>query len=218
MAERYGVATVSAPPAKITVLLLGNHSSGKSSFINWYTQEHIQRVSVAMETMNFTLVTSGARRETLTAAAALEFWPRAERALRVTTIGQESSKTAHSSSGGSVKYLAGVPDYLQAEVSVSSEKQFPLVDFIDTPGLVDGMLTYPYPVEDILVKLADMSDLIFMFFGTGEQNREQSYSSTCVYRGFTRTKDKPRYPGYLLTLGLLLFQIQWAKLAVSGAW
>ena len=29
------------PRKKITVLLLGNHSAGKSTFINWYVEEHV---------------------------------------------------------------------------------------------------------------------------------------------------------------------------------
>ncbi|WAR02645.1 hypothetical protein MAR_009203, partial [Mya arenaria] len=53
------------PRKKITVLLIGNHSAGKSSFINWYVEEHIQRTGVAIETQGFTFVTSGRKRESL---------------------------------------------------------------------------------------------------------------------------------------------------------
>jgi polynucleotide 5'-kinase involved in rRNA processing len=38
------------PRKKITVMLIGNHSAGKSSFINWYIEEHIQKTGVAIET------------------------------------------------------------------------------------------------------------------------------------------------------------------------
>ncbi|CBY36947.1 unnamed protein product, partial [Oikopleura dioica] len=48
-----------APRKKITVMLMGNHSAGKSSFINWYINENIQRTGVAIETQGFTIVTSG---------------------------------------------------------------------------------------------------------------------------------------------------------------
>ena len=44
----------------------GNHSAGKSSFINWYVEEHIQKTGVAIETQGFTFITSGRRRESLT--------------------------------------------------------------------------------------------------------------------------------------------------------
>lgn len=57
--------TILPPRKKITVLLIGNHSAGKSSFINWYIEEHVQKTGVAIETQGFTLITSGKRRETL---------------------------------------------------------------------------------------------------------------------------------------------------------
>jgi GTPase SAR1 family protein len=41
------------------VLIIGNHSAGKSSFINWYISEDIQKTGVAMETRGFTFVTCG---------------------------------------------------------------------------------------------------------------------------------------------------------------
>ena len=37
----------------------------KSSFINWYIDESLQRTGVAMETNKITLVTSGKKQETL---------------------------------------------------------------------------------------------------------------------------------------------------------
>lgn len=49
----------SAPREKINVLIVGNHSAGKSSFINWYVKDNIQKESMAMETSGFTFVTSG---------------------------------------------------------------------------------------------------------------------------------------------------------------
>ena len=39
-----------APRKKVTVMIIGNHSAGKSSFINWYIEEHVQRAGVAIET------------------------------------------------------------------------------------------------------------------------------------------------------------------------
>ncbi|KAK2574448.1 hypothetical protein P5673_000617 [Acropora cervicornis] len=64
-----------APRKKITVLLLGNHSAGKSSFINWYVEEHVQKTGVAIETQGFTFVTSGRKRESLTGNATLHLYP-----------------------------------------------------------------------------------------------------------------------------------------------
>ena len=46
-------------------MIIGNHSAGKSSFINWYIGESVQTTGVAIETRGFTFVTSGRKRETL---------------------------------------------------------------------------------------------------------------------------------------------------------
>ena len=37
------------PRNKVTVMIIGNHSSGKSSFINWYCDEAVCRTGVAIE-------------------------------------------------------------------------------------------------------------------------------------------------------------------------
>jgi ribosome biogenesis GTPase A len=42
MAKVLSLKEIIAPRKKITVLIMGNHSSGKSSFINWYVGETIQ--------------------------------------------------------------------------------------------------------------------------------------------------------------------------------
>uniref|UniRef100_UPI00398EF42F uncharacterized protein isoform X2 n=1 Tax=Pristiophorus japonicus TaxID=55135 RepID=UPI00398EF42F len=62
------------PRKKINVMIMGNHSSGKSTFINWYVEEHIQKTGVAIETQGFTFVTSGQRREYLTGSATLHLY------------------------------------------------------------------------------------------------------------------------------------------------
>ena len=47
------------PLRKVTVMLIGNHSAGKSSFINWYTGDRIQKAGMAVETQGFTFVVHG---------------------------------------------------------------------------------------------------------------------------------------------------------------
>lgn len=47
------------PRRRITVMVIGNHSAGKSSFINWYVEQTVQPTSVAVETQGFTIVRSG---------------------------------------------------------------------------------------------------------------------------------------------------------------
>ncbi|XP_043915730.1 uncharacterized protein LOC122791831 [Protopterus annectens] len=130
------------PKKKIFVMLLGNHSAGKSTFINWYVEEHIQRTGVAVETQGFTFVTSGRKRESLTGNATLHLYPYFQPLQEIT----------------------GVADYLATEISTSRQKAFHLVTFIDTPGLVDGDVCYEFDVEKALVWMGDQVDLILVFF------------------------------------------------------
>lgn len=131
-----------APRKKITIMLIGNHSAGKSSFINWYIEEHVQRTGVAIETQGFSFVTSGKKRESLTGNATLHLYPH-------------------------FKPLAQMPnltDYLSTEISTSKQKKFPLVTFVDSPGLVDGDMCYPFDVNKSILWLSELCDLVFVFF------------------------------------------------------
>jgi hypothetical protein len=134
--------TLLAPRKKISVLLIGNHSAGKSSFINWYVEEHVQRTGVAIETQGFTFVTSGRKRESLTGNATLHLYPHFE----------------------PLRNIEGIVDYLTTEISTSKQKKFSLVTFIDTPGLVDGDMKYPFDVNKAILWLGDIADLVFVFF------------------------------------------------------
>ena len=49
IAQWLGVPIV-APNKKISILLIGNHSAGKSSLVNWYIEDNVQRTGVAIET------------------------------------------------------------------------------------------------------------------------------------------------------------------------
>ena len=55
-------------------------------------------------------------------------------------------------------------DYISTEISTSKQKKFPLVTFVDTPGLVDGDMNYPFDVNQAILWLGDLVDLIFVFF------------------------------------------------------
>ncbi|XP_040010800.1 uncharacterized protein si:dkey-98f17.5 isoform X2 [Xiphias gladius] len=130
------------PRKKIIVMIMGNHSAGKSSFINWYVEEHIQKTGVAIETQGFTFITSGRKRESLTGNATLHLYPHFRPLLE----------------------FKGVMDYLSAEISTSKQKKFSLVTFVDTPGLVDGDMIYPFNVNNAITWLGEQADLIFVFF------------------------------------------------------
>ncbi|XP_061446683.1 uncharacterized protein LOC133367046 isoform X1 [Rhineura floridana] len=134
--------TLLPPRRKVTVMVMGNHSAGKSSFINWYVEEHIQRTGVAIETQGFTFITSGRKRESLTGNATLHLYPHFQ----------------------ALQSFKGVPEYLSTEICTSKQKQFPLVTFLDTPGLVDGDMKYPFDVEATLIWFGQLCDLILVFF------------------------------------------------------
>uniref|UniRef100_A0A8C7PL72 Si:dkey-98f17.5 n=1 Tax=Oncorhynchus mykiss TaxID=8022 RepID=A0A8C7PL72_ONCMY len=130
------------PRKKIIVMIMGNHSAGKSSFINWYVEEHIQKTGVAIETQGFTFITSGRKRESLTGNATLHLYPHFRPLLE----------------------FKGVTDYLSAEISTSKQKKFSLVTFVDTPGLVDGDMVYPFDVNRAITSFGEQADLVFVFF------------------------------------------------------
>ena len=131
-----------APRRRIIIMLIGNHSAGKSSFINWYVENNVQRTGVAIETQGFTFVTSGKKRETLTGRATLHLYPHFK----------------------ALEKIKGVVDYLNTEIVPSKAKKFNLVTFVDTPGLVDGEMYYPYDVEKTILWLGNLADQIFVFF------------------------------------------------------
>jgi hypothetical protein len=90
----------------------------------------------------FTLITRGRKRETLKGSATVELFP---------FLRELAEKP-------------GVREYLRTELAISTKNKFPLVTLIDTPGLVDGNLKYPFNVEESLLWMADHCDLILIFF------------------------------------------------------
>uniref|UniRef100_A0A8C2I101 Si:ch211-11k18.4 n=1 Tax=Cyprinus carpio TaxID=7962 RepID=A0A8C2I101_CYPCA len=141
IAQSVGVSLL-PPRKKITVMLIGNHSAGKSSFVNWYVEEHIQRTGVAIETQGFSFVTSGRKRESLTGNATLHLYPHFK----------------------TLQEFKGVSEYLGTEICTSRQKRFSLVTFVDTPGLVDGDMKYPFDVDQAILWLGELCDLILVFF------------------------------------------------------
>jgi len=52
---------------------------------------------------------------------------------------------------------AGIIDYLSTEISTSKQKKFSLVTFVDTPGLVDGDMKYPFDVNKAILWLGKIN-------------------------------------------------------------
>lgn len=111
-----------------------------------YVGENIQSTGVAIETQGFTFVTSGKRRETLRGPATLHLYDHL----------------------GGLEALGATP-HLSTEVSTSRRRHFPLLTFIDTPGLVDGSFEYPFPIEACISELARHADLVLVFFDPNMQ-------------------------------------------------
>ncbi|CAF0992639.1 unnamed protein product [Rotaria sordida] len=152
--------SIMAPNKKISILLIGNHSAGKSSLVNWYIEDNVQRTGVAIETQGksiriksslvittfvftgISIITSGKRRESLMGPATMRLFPYLD------PLGN----------------IPGLLNYLTTEISSSKQKKFPIVSFIDTPGLVDGAMAYPFDVEQAILWLGNHVDLIFVLF------------------------------------------------------
>jgi hypothetical protein len=59
--------------------------------------------------------------------------------------------------------MEGVKDFITTEFCLSLERNFPLVEFIDTPGLTDGTLKYPFDVDQVIYELAEHATMIMVF-------------------------------------------------------
>ncbi|KAI3390110.1 hypothetical protein SNEBB_010151 [Seison nebaliae] len=130
------------PKKRINVLIVGNHSAGKSSFVNWYLEEYILKAGVAIETQGFTFITHGKRRTTLSGKGTSHVFP------FITEY----------------PHLRELDNHLTTEISTSRSNKFQMVNFIDTPGLVDGDMKYPFRIEEFIDFLSDYADLILVFF------------------------------------------------------
>ena len=48
-------------------------------------------------------------------------------------------------------WCKGIEDNVFTEISTSKEKNFSCVDMLDSPGLVDGTMEYPFDVVESIV-------------------------------------------------------------------
>ena len=102
----------------------------------------MQKTGVAIETQGFTLITSGKKRESLLGNATIHLYPQLK----------------------SIADIQNSLEYVSTEITTSKQKQFSLLTFVDTPGLVDGDMKYPFDVNKAILWFGDISDLIFVFF------------------------------------------------------
>jgi len=132
-------------------MIIGNHSAGKSSFINWYTGVDVQKTGAAVESTAFTLVTNTKKNCKHQGEDAVAYFPQLE----------EVSKMDGVMEGLVVKGLDGKSD--ATEIKSSPPKIFRMIDFIDTPGLVDGSEQYGFDVKAAILEMAKHVDSILVF-------------------------------------------------------
>lgn len=59
---------------------------------------------------------------------------------------------------------AGVANCITTEIVTSQHRSFPMITFVDTPGLIDGDAKYPYDIDAALLWLGRMADVTLVFF------------------------------------------------------
>ena len=129
------------PEKKVIVLIIGGHSTGKSSFVNWYFGDNIQKVSAAIETSKITFITTGRKRQTFDGNTTLKIFDFLE----------------------SYKNIPNFVNNLQTEKRLPLKERASLITFIDTPGLIPDKNRLAYDSEEILLKLSRHANLIFIF-------------------------------------------------------
>ena len=131
---------------KPSVIFLGNHSSGKSSFINWIIGgEPIQDTGVAPTDDGFTIIMYGEQDEDIVGPAALSRLPEEFRCLE--PLG---------------------PAFLQhLKVKVRNREALKRANFVDSPGMIDSAASAAprdYDFNGAVSRFAQLCDLVFFLF------------------------------------------------------
>ncbi|EUD67035.1 hypothetical protein C922_02619 [Plasmodium inui San Antonio 1] len=128
---------------KVRVLVIGNSSSGKSTFINWFLQENIQKTGYEFETNHFTLITSGNYYSEFNGEVTIKSFD---------FLKQIATRNRN------------FKNNLCTKMYVSKNVETKNIDFIDTPGLKDIMDKIDFDINSIIYDLADYVDIILVFF------------------------------------------------------
>ena len=138
---------ISRPSKNLTVLVIGNHSAGKSSFINWYVEEKVQNTGIAIETSHFTMVKFGDKKVEIQSEGTLALYP----FLR--EIMKRSRKEVYG------KFFSN----LTTKTCTNKVKNIEKIDFIDTPGLTDGNVDYDCDIIEMIKWVSTHVDAILVF-------------------------------------------------------
>ncbi|KAJ1612044.1 LepA like TRAFAC class GTPase [Cryptosporidium canis] len=124
---------VSKQGRKATVMIIGNVSAGKSTLINWLLQENIQKTGMAIETCGISFVMSG---------------------KQVNEIGGETALMLLPELREVVKRNPSLIPSLSVKTFPCSQGRLQSINFIDTPGLVDGDSIYSFDIDSVIKDLA----------------------------------------------------------------
>lgn len=72
---RLELENVRAPQKKLYVMIIGNHSAGKSSFINWYIGQDLQKTRVSIETIEVNMIMHGKQNTELSGHNVIKMLP-----------------------------------------------------------------------------------------------------------------------------------------------
>lgn len=127
------------------VLFLGNHSSGKSSFINWLVGEELQRTGIAPIDDGFTIITHGNEDSELDGSAVV---------------------TNPKFPWGDLERFG--PQLLtHLKVRLRPSKAFEGIALVDSPGMIDaadGKVTRGYNFTGVVRWFAERADVILLLF------------------------------------------------------
>jgi len=160
--EKMATLCRNVPRSKIMVMFIGNHSAGKSSFINYYVGEPgLLKENIAMETAEVTFITNGKVNNLWQPEATRRHYP----FLQITQSDMNSSKKEE---------YCGLQTcfekHVRTIISTSQDRLFPFIDLVDTPGMHDGAtLCLEYDVGKTIKYLADFADLVIVFLDPDKQ-------------------------------------------------
>jgi predicted GTPase len=159
-----------SPRKKVTIMIIGNHSAGKSSFINWYMgrdREAVLPTGVAVESQGFSICTEGPPKtggevSRLKGEAVFRFLPHI---AGIDKFGKNllSNLELFVVPPSKGKSSGGTKETEEWKSLLSTTHSFSSVDIIDTPGMIDGNVSYPFDVDGVIDFLAEHVDMVLVF-------------------------------------------------------
>ncbi|KAH8583380.1 uncharacterized protein ELE39_000148 [Cryptosporidium sp. chipmunk genotype I] len=160
---------------KATVMIIGNVSAGKSTLINWLLQENIQKTGMAIETCGISFVVSG---------------------KQINEIGGETALMILPELREIVERNPSLLPSLSVKTFPSSQGRLQSINFIDTPGLVDGDSIYSFDIDNVIKDIAlSLCDLVLICIDPSGQ----ALSKRLLSLGKYLAESVPHKANFLLT-------------------